>query len=105
MNELRQNLGQSLFTVSTSPGARLDPGLLERESSRLSAAVDNFANRSNNGDYGSYLRPPSRSSLRGSASVESLHRPTASSTPAHVNSGRRYASDSTRRTLSFDRDA
>ncbi len=46
MSELRQNLDQSLLAVSTSPKAKLDQGLLDREASRLSTAAERYSRRS-----------------------------------------------------------
>ncbi len=71
--ELRQNLDASLFTVAHSPNARLDAGLLDRESTRLSSAADIYSTRSH-----SHRRSGSHSRLiRTAGSVDNLNRTPA----------------------------
>ncbi|XP_059085482.1 rootletin-like isoform X2 [Tigriopus californicus] len=71
MSELRQNLDQSLFNVST-PVSRLDGQLLDREAQRLSSTVSKYGE-----DHMSRLTP-SRISMRGASSMENIHRPSSS---------------------------
>ncbi len=112
MSELRQNLDQSLLTVSTSPKAKLDTGLLNRESARLSSAADRYSRSSPRQQHGQSQgrRTPSgtrllistpaaapatmtTSLLRGSASVENLHARTTTVAATTANgSGSRGSS-------------
>ena len=116
LSELRQNLDQSLFTVATSPGAKLDPALLERESSRLSQSIDKYAP-----DYASRLTPSrlltstttTKQSMRGASFVDNLlkvggmlHQSTPLPSSGQQQQQRVYGgNDCAKRTLSFDTDA
>lgn len=120
MSELRQNLDQSLFNVSStgnmsnlSPGSpgnlimdspKLDAALLERETNRLSGSVDKYGREYVERLTPSRLLASSSAAGRGVAgSVDNLYK---TSTPNNGGSKRTLSNESytTKRTLSFNQD-